>query len=231
MNHLPRLSAVLFDLDGTLLDTAPDMVAALNALRAEEDAPALPYEASRAQVSNGALGMLRFAFGDLPEERRGRLHQRYLALYAARLTTGTRLFPGMDAVIGWLEAARVPWGVVTNKPAHLTDPLLATLGLRKRCACVVSGDTTAERKPHPLPLLHGLGMIPAEPGRAVYVGDAARDIAAGRAAGMRTVAALYGYIPPEEVPERWGADHHVAAPADLPALLTRLNVETDSPCP
>ncbi len=223
MNAPRRLSAVLFDLDGTLLDTAPDMVAALDALRAEEAAGPLPYAAARAQVSNGALGLLRFAFGELPETSRSRLHQRYLELYAARLAVHTQLFPGMDAVIGWLEAATIPWGVVTNKPAALTEPLLATLGLRARCACVVSGDTTAERKPHPLPLQHALDAIASDAARSVYVGDAARDIAAGRAAGMHTIAALYGYIPPGEVPQQWGADYHVSDPAALVPLLAQLD--------
>lgn len=223
MNAARRLGAVLFDLDGTLLDTAPDMVAALDALRAEEAAGPLPYAAARAQVSNGALGLLRFAFGELPETSRSRLHRRYLELYAAQLAVHTRLFPGMDAVIGWLERATIPWGVVTNKPAALTEPLLETLGLRTRCACVVSGDTTAERKPHPLPLQHALGVIAADAARAVYVGDAARDIAAGRAAGMHTIAALYGYIPPGEAPEQWGADYHVSDPGALVPVLAQLD--------
>jgi N-acetyl-D-muramate 6-phosphate phosphatase len=213
------LSAVLFDLDGTLLDTAPDMVAALNRLRREEAAPEVPYPLARAYVSNGVLGLVRLAFGDLPDAERNRLQQRFLAIYAARLAAETCLFPGMERVLAAIEAAAVPWGVVTNKPGHLTEPLLRALALHQRCACIVSGDTTPERKPHPQPVRHALAALGAAPAAALYVGDAARDIAAGRAAGTRTVAALYGYIPPQENPVDWGADHHIDAPADLLALL------------
>lgn len=214
-----RTSAVLFDLDGTLLDTAPDMVAALNQLRLEERREALPYQTARAFVSNGAPGLLGLAFADAAAAQLERLHARFLELYAARLTHSTVLFPGMAVVLGRLEAAAIPWGVVTNKPARLTEPLLEGLRLRSRCACVVSGDTLSERKPHPRPLLHALTQIPAPVPGAVYVGDAERDIVAGRAAGLRTVAATYGYIPPGEDPAAWGADYRISQPCDLLELL------------
>jgi phosphoglycolate phosphatase len=214
-----RTAAVLFDLDGTLLDTAPDMVPALNELRVEEGREPLHYHEARAYVSNGASGLLGLAFADVGDAQRQRLHQRYLQLYAARLAQDTILFPGMDAVLEQLEQAAIPWGVVTNKPARLTEPLLDQLGLRARCACVVSGDTLAERKPHPGPLLHALSVIAAEAKDAIYVGDAQRDIAAGRAAGMRTVAAVYGYIPPGQNPADWGAQHQIACPDDLLELI------------
>ncbi len=213
------LSAVLFDLDGTLLDTAPDMVAALNELRREESATAIPFEVARNHVSNGVLGLIRLAFGELPDGERGRLQLRFIDIYAQRLARETRLFAGMDRVLAMIEAAGVPWGVVTNKPGRLTEPLLATLALRSRCATVVSGDTTPERKPHPQPLRHALAEIGADARAAVYVGDAERDVTAARAAGMRTVAALYGYIPPGEEPHAWGADHHIGAPEELLAIL------------
>jgi phosphoglycolate phosphatase len=211
---------VLFDLDGTLLDTAPDMIAALHRLQAEHRRPVVPYDEARPWVSHGALGMLGVGFGELPEAERTRLHQRYLDLYADDLAGASRLFAGMEDVLLRLERRRVPWGVVTNKPARLTEPLLKALGLRGRCACVVSGDTVGRRKPFPDPLLHALGLIAADAATAVYVGDAARDIAAGRAAGMLTVAALYGYIPPGDDPDGWGADHQVRSPADLVPLLS-----------
>lgn len=219
MNDGARPGAVLFDLDGTLLDTAPDMVAALHKLQAEERQPLVPYDSARPFVSNGALGMLSVGFGDLAEAERLRLHRRYLDIYSGQLAVASRLFAGMDDVLTQLEETGVPWGVVTNKPARLTEPLLAELGLRSRCACVVSGDTVARRKPHPEPLLHALQQIPAKPAGSVYVGDAQRDIVAGRAAGMLTVAALYGYIPPREDPDTWGADHQVRSPADLLEFL------------
>jgi phosphoglycolate phosphatase len=212
--------AVLFDLDGTLLDTAPDMVAALRNLQAEEGRAPVPFATARAWVSNGTNGMLRVGFGTLDEPVRARLHARFLDIYAECLAVDTRLFAGMDEVLAVLEDARVPWGVVTNKPARLTEPLLEALGLRARCACVVSGDTTPHRKPRPEPVLHALAAIPATPAAAVYVGDAERDIAAGRGAGTRTVAALYGYIPPGDDPDTWGSDHRIAAPSELLGILS-----------
>jgi phosphoglycolate phosphatase len=211
--------AVLFDLDGTLLDTAPDMVGTLNQLRSEERREELHYDQARAYVSNGVLGLLGVAFADVTDEDRQRLHRRFLEIYAGRLAAGTTLFPGMPAVLVHLEAAQIAWGVVTNKPARLTEPLLDQLGLLARCACVVSGDTMPRRKPHPQPLLHALSIVGASPGQAIYVGDAERDIAAGRAAGMRTVAAVYGYIPPGENPSAWGADHQITSPGDLLTVL------------
>lgn len=219
MTSPARPSAVLFDLDGTLLDTAPDMVATLDDVLAEQSRAPLPYEQARAHVSHGVLGLLQLAFGPLPERDREPLRQRFVEIYSGRLTVGTRLFGGMDAVLAAIESRGVPWGVVTNKPAALTEPILERLALRSRCACVVSGDTTPERKPHPAPLLHALELIPAVAADAYYVGDAARDIAAGRAAGMRTVAALYGYIPPEEDATSWAADHDIGRPLDLIPIL------------
>jgi phosphoglycolate phosphatase len=216
---MQRPGAVLFDLDGTLLDTAPDMVAALQALQAEEGRAPVPFAAARPFVSNGTTGMLRIGFGVLADVERERLYARFLEVYAGRLAVETRLFDGMREVLAALEDAGVPWGVVTNKPAHLTEPLLAALGLLRRCACVVSGDTTPHRKPRPEPVLHALAAIPAPAAAAIYVGDAERDIAAGRAAGTRTVAALYGYIPPGDDPAAWGPDHRIAAPSELLSLL------------
>lgn len=219
MTRAARPSAVLFDLDGTLLDTAPDMVPALNELLAEESRAPLAYVGARSQVSNGVPGLLRLAFGALAEEPHERLRTRYLQLYGRRLAEETRLFAGMAQVLQWLEARQIPWGVVTNKPAALTEPLLEQLDLHARCACVVSGDTVARRKPDPLPLVHALDIIGVPPSTAIYVGDAARDITAGRAAGMRTVAALYGYIPAGEDPQAWGADHDIRHPLELLELL------------
>lgn len=211
--------ALLFDLDGTLLDTAPDMVACLHELQDEEQQAPLPYLQARAHVSHGSLGLLRVAFGELADAERERLQRRFLAMYASRLMVKTALFEGMTEVLAAVERARIPWGIVTNKPGYLTEPLLQQLNLRSRCACVVSGDTIAQRKPHPQPLLHAVSLIPALAKRAIYVGDAERDIVAGKAAGMRTVAALYGYIPANEDPAGWGADHHISDPAGLFDIL------------
>ncbi|HHQ15195.1 MAG TPA: phosphoglycolate phosphatase [Chromatiales bacterium] len=223
-----RPGAVFFDLDGTLLDTAPDMVGALDQLRAEHGIPALDYEFARDHVSHGALGLLKIGFPDFDDERRDSLRERYLQLYADRLSTETTAFPGMEQVLDTLDEQRVPWGVVTNKPGWLTEPLLTALGLATRCACIVSGDTLEKRKPHPAPLLHAAALTKTDPATAVYVGDAKRDIEAGNAAGMTTVAALYGYVAAADAPAAWGADHTVEQPQELIGLfeLARPNETT-----
>lgn len=209
------LKAVLFDLDGTLLDTAPDMIAALNALRAEHELAPADYAAARSQVSNGAAGLLKLGFEHLDDGEREALRAPYLDRYAANLAVGTSPFPGMLDVLDALDAASLPWGVVTNKPAFLTEPLLDALGLTARCAVTISGDTLARRKPHPEPLLHAARSVGVSSTHTMYVGDAPRDIEAGRAAGMVTVAVTYGYHGPEEDPVDWGADHLVATPGQL----------------
>jgi len=211
--------AVLFDLDGTLLDTAPDMVAALNTICAEEGASEVDYESARAFVSNGAAGLLRLAFPRFDPVRDSALQQRYLDRYADRLAVETQLFPHLDTLLDLLEQATVPWGVVTNKPGYLTDPLMEALGLHRRSSCTVSGDTLAERKPHPRPILFALEQIAVDPARSIYIGDARRDIDSGRAAGTATVAVRYGYVEPGQDPSTWGADYVVDTPAALVGLL------------
>ena len=175
-------AALLLDLDGTLLDTAPDMGGALNRLRLEWGLDPLPHSTIRPVVSHGAMRLVKLGFPDAAGEHFEQLRLRFLDLYAQNLAEHTRPFPGIEPVLDELERRGVPWGVVTNKPAWLTDPLMAALGLDRRAGCVVSGDTVAERKPHPLPLLHAAGLVGVAPERCVYVGDAERDIQAGRAA-------------------------------------------------
>jgi 2-phosphoglycolate phosphatase len=221
MNRMHHLSAVLFDLDGTLLDTAPDMIAVLDQLMIEESREPLDYEYGRAHVSNGSLGLVDIAFGKLDEAHRLSLRDRYLDLYEQHLATRTTPFEGMDTVLEHLEQKNIPWGVVTNKPGYLTEPLLESLELLSRCACVVSGDTLPERKPHPRPLLYAADLIGIEPSQAIYVGDANRDIEAGRAAGMTTVAATYGFIMPDDDPTNWHADHYIDAPMELLSLVNQ----------
>jgi len=207
--------AVLFDLDGTLLDTAPDMLGALNELLAEHNSAPVPWAAGRAQVSNGSSGLLKLAFPEAGERRRSELQQRFLALYAARLAEQTALFEGMAEVLEQLEYRTIAWGVVTNKPGWLTEPLLAALSLKHRAGCIVSGDTLPLKKPHPAPLLHATGLLQVAAERAIYVGDAPRDIEAGRAAGMPTVLARYGYLSAAELAADLGADHVIEQPTDL----------------
>ncbi len=210
------IETVFFDLDGTLADTAPDIARALNRLLAEEDRPPLPHARIRAEVSRGSTALLALAFGGDPEEAIfQRRRRRFLDLYALDLCVETRLFPGMDTVLERLDAEGLPWGIVTNKPAWLTDPLVEHLGLLGRAAAVVSGDTTGERKPHPEPLLHAARAARVPPEAGLYVGDDPRDIQAGHAAGMTTLGALYGYIHPDQDPSLWGAHGLIRAPREV----------------
>ena len=214
------VAGVLFDLDGTLVDTAPDLVAVLNRLLAEHDEAPMAYAIARNEASNGALGLIRLGFGaSLAVERRESLRARFLEIYEGNLYTNSHIFIDIYAIIKDILDIR-PWGVVTNKPHALTMPLLEQLGLAKLAACIVSGDSVEQRKPHPAPLLHAAERLGLDPAECVYVGDAARDIEAGRAAGMRTVAALWGYIRPGEDPTRWAADACVQHPRQLAGILT-----------
>lgn len=209
-------SAVLFDLDGTLLDTAPDLARALNAVRADDGLGPLPYADIRAQVSNGsyALTRLGFDYDDSSAEFEAR-RQALLHAYHEHIALESRLFDGMQAVLEALERKCLPWGIVTNKPAWLTTPLVAATELDRRAQCVISGDTTTHAKPHPAPLLAAADALALPPGDCLYVGDAARDIAAARAADMPVLVALYGYIPTAEDPHDWGGDGFIAEPRDL----------------
>ena len=210
------LKLVLFDLDGTLLDTAPDMGAALNVLRAEHKLPPLLQDRIRPHVSQGAPALLKLGFGiELQDARFAEMRARYLAIYQERLAMETRPFHGIEPVLEKLGQMGLPWGIVTNKPGWLTDPLLEALKLKTRAACVVSGDTIARRKPHPDPLLHAAMLCGVEASASVYVGDAKRDVEAAHAAGMLAVVAMYGYLGEEERPDNWKADHMIMHPSDL----------------
>ena len=208
-------AAVLFDLDGTLLDTAPDMAAAINALRVEQGLEPLPFATVRPFVSHGANALVRLAFPEVPEPEFGVLRERFLAIYRECLAAETTLFAGMEDLLGALEGARVPWGIVTNKPTWLTEPLLEALELRARIGSLVCGDTFPERKPHPRPLLHAASELGIAPQSCVYVGDAERDIVAARAAGMFSLVARFGYIGPADDIHAWSADGHIDSPLDV----------------
>ena len=216
-----RCTAVLFDLDGTLVDTAPDMVAVLQDMQRAHDVAPVAYEAGRAYVSNGALGLLSLGFPELEHAVGSDLHREYLERYALRVCESSRLFPGLEGLLDILESASLPWGVVTNKPAHLTDPLLESLALAARSACTVSGDTLPQRKPHPAPLLHACDIAGLLPQNTVYIGDASRDIEAGHNAGMATIAAAYGYVTPDDDPLSWGADVVATDTAELTQILLK----------
>ncbi|MFM1887506.1 MAG: hypothetical protein RL026_2663 [Pseudomonadota bacterium] len=215
MSGARRPAAVLFDLDGTLLDTAPDMIRELNALRIQEGMPPLAYDLARTQVSHGSTGLLTLAFPGVEGDAFEALRARFLAAYAADIARETRLFEGCEAVLETLEQGAIPWGIVTNKPDWLTTPLLQALQLTTRSACVVSGDTLPQRKPHPAPLLHAATLIGAEPQHCLYVGDAERDVQSARAAGMTVLVARYGYLGPADRPADWAADGDIHHPLEL----------------
>lgn len=206
---------VLFDLDGTLLDTAPDMAEALNRLRESEGLERLPFERIRPLVSHGAPRLIRLAFGEPDAGRYESLRTRFLDFYAGALAVHTRLFDGFDGVLERVERAGMRWGIVTNKPGWLANPLLAQIGLAPRCGCVVAGDTLAERKPHPLPLLHAAGLLGLVPGECVYVGDAERDVQAARNAGMIPLVAGFGYLAAGEDPAAWLPEAIFSHPEEL----------------
>jgi 2-phosphoglycolate phosphatase len=205
MRSAGGVRAVLFDLDGTLLDTAPDMVAALNVLRQQEGLARLPYPQVRPLVSHGATALVRHAFPTADEAPFEALRRRFLDIYAGTLVLESRPYEGVLEALAYLDSRTIPWGIVTNKPERLTGPLLEHLKLRSRAGVIVCGDTVPERKPHPLPLLHAAKHLGVEPAVSVYVGDAERDVLAAQAAGMRAYVALYGYIPMDERPREWPA--------------------------
>ena len=210
------IKTVLFDLDGTLVDTAPDLAAVLNTLLEQHGKQRQPLDAIRPYVSHGSAGMLGFGFG-MSDKDPGfsALWKEFLDLYADDLCHQSRLFPGMGDVLDELEQRNLSWGVVTNKPGYLTRPLMDELDLTERCCCIVSGDTLAQRKPHPAPMFHAANQADAEPAQCVYVGDAPRDIEAGNRAGMQTLVALYGYLHADDKPAEWGAGDSIASPSGL----------------
>jgi len=213
-------AAVLFDLDGTLIDTAPDFIRCLNQLRQQHGMPALPAEQIRRSVSNGARAMIRVGFGLEPEyEGYPEKHTAFLDLYELGVAVETTLFPGMDVLLSSLESRGIPWGIVTNKPARFAVPLIEALGLAQRCAALICPDHVAERKPHPESLLLACRQIQVEPIKSVYVGDHERDIEAGRNAGMHTIAVRYGYIEEPETVDLWQADRIADTVSDLTKLL------------
>ena len=214
-NYSP-FEGVFFDLDGTLADTAPDLVAATNKLLTARNLAPKPYEFLRPYASAGARGLLEGAFGISPD------HPDFIALrdeffgnYEKALLVESKLFDQMDELLNYMDHAKLPWGIVTNKSERFTKPLVELMGLHTRSISTVSGDTTPHSKPHPEPILHAARVANINPTKSLYVGDDIRDVIAGKAAGMKTVAAAYGYCGCKEPPAAWGADYLINTPIEL----------------
>jgi phosphoglycolate phosphatase len=217
---VPPPRAVLFDLDGTLIDSAPDLAGAVNDMRASRGRPPVAYATLRAEVGSGARGMVRLGFGLGPDDDGfAALRAEFLACYDARKTRETSVFPAMRPVLAALDRSGVPWGIVTNKAGWLAEPLIAAIGGLHSAATLVCGDTMSRAKPHPDPLLEAARRMAVPPEHCLYVGDDLRDMQAGRAAGMRTVAAAWGYLGAEAAVTEWQADAVAADPAELSRLL------------
>ena len=217
-----HVKAVLFDLDGTLIDSAPDLGAAADKMRVDRGMPSLPLDAYRHMAGAGARGMLGIAFGMTPEsEGFAEMREEFFRNYEKCMTERTYAFEGVAQLIHSLQSAPLAWGVVTNKSMRFTDPLTQQMPLFASAAAVVSGDTTPHAKPHPAPLLEAARRMQIAPENCIYVGDDERDIQAGRAAGMKTVAACYGYLGAKADTSHWGADAQINSPFELLKLLGR----------
>lgn len=211
---------ILFDLDGTLLDTAPDLADALNTVLVENQRSPLPLDDIRPAVSHGGVALVRLGFNmERSNPAFEDLRERLLEVYRENISRRTQPFPGISELLDNIEQRGLNWGIVTNKPGWLTEPLLQDLDLFNRAACVVSGDTLDERKPHPAPMLHASRLANSRPEQCVYIGDAQRDIEAGNNAGMQTLVALFGYLQEEDEPHTWNANSMIDQPQDLLAWM------------
>lgn len=216
MAKLENIRAVLFDLDGTLVDTAPDLGRALNLLRGRHGLLPLADAAIRSQASHGARGLLGLGFQLHPEDARfARMREEFLQLYAENICHHSRPFPGILDLLDELDRRGLAWGVVTNKPARFTEPLMSILDLAERAACIVSGDTCPQPKPHPAPMLAAAELCGATPAECVYLGDAERDIQAARAAAMPALVAAWGYLDASDDPHSWGAHAEISRPGEI----------------
>lgn len=220
LRPLEHTSAVLFDLDGTFADTAPDLAFALNETLQHFGGETLSLDAIRPAVSHGGAALIRLGFGMDPgqpgfEERR----QYLLDVYLQNICRHTRLFEGIAPVLDALEINNINWGIVTNKPSWLTDPLMAAMEMNQRTRCIISGDSCSRSKPHPEPILHACELLAVRPENTIYVGDAERDMQAGKAANTTTVCALFGYIQDHDTPQQWPVDFYIEQATDLLDLI------------
>lgn len=220
---MKKIEAVLFDLDGTLLDTAPDFYVVLNRVLAEANKPPVNYQLVRNTVSNGARALITAAFNLTDTNAQfADLLQKLLHYYSGHLAVKTVLFPGLDNFLKELENRDIAWGIVTNKPSQYTNPILEQLNLQQRCGVAICPDQVVHKKPHPEPIYKACTELGVDPQRAFYVGDHVRDIESGRAAGSKTVGALWGYIPADEDTHAWQADFYVDRSEQLASLFESL---------
>lgn len=217
-----NVEAVLFDLDGTLIDSAPDLGAAVDKMRVDRGLSSYPLEHYRHMAGAGARGMIGIAFGLTPEHPEFEaMKEEFFVNYENCMTERTRIFDGVVDMIAALRAKGLAWGVVTNKSSRFTDPLTSAMSLFSTAGAIVSGNTTPHAKPHPEPLFEAARRLSIDPGRCVYVGDDERDIVAGLAAGMGTIAATYGYLGQQTDISCWKADLHIDSPMDLLKFLNK----------
>lgn len=213
---MKKITTLLFDLDGTLLDTAPDLAKALNVVLENHQRQPLPFTKIRPYSSTGTRGLLGLGF-QIKETDPGyaNLREQFLAAYHEHLFDGTSIFPGIEKVLQHLDNFNIPWGVVTNKPENLAKQLLNRFNLAEHCGCVIGGDTLTKRKPDPEPLLHACELLNCDPAESIYIGDAERDIEAAKSANIPSVVALYGYIGENENPQKWNADYYIDHPEQI----------------
>ncbi|VAW88896.1 Similar to phosphoglycolate phosphatase, clustered with ubiquinone biosynthesis SAM-dependent O-methyltransferase [hydrothermal vent metagenome] len=217
------IHAVLFDLDGTLADTAQDLAFALNTLLQEQQRTPILFQEIRPHVSNGANALIKLGFGQqISIAELDTLRARFLNIYRNNLTTHTQLFPGIWEAITFLDENQIKWGIVTNKPQEFTEPLMMELELPSRAAVIVSGDTLKYKKPHPAPIVYACKKLDSHPSATVYIGDAHRDIEAGRRAGTKTLAALFGYLAADDDPTLWKADATINHASEIIPWLSNL---------
>lgn len=216
MKPLSSIQSVLFDLDGTLLDTAHDLGAALNDLLQWHGMPTLSQDKIRPWAGRGSRGLIQLGFNIHDQDPRfAALSQQFMDLYADHVCRATQLFTGMEQVLTFLENNHISWGIVTNKPQRFTTPLIQHLQLHHRTTCAISGDSLEKRKPHPDPILHACQILQSDPKHCIYIGDTEIDMIASKAAGTFSLVALYGYIPHTETPSSWQADGFIRQPLDI----------------
>lgn len=227
MSSPPQVRAVLFDLDGTLADTASDMADALNRLLAIHDKDALAYDIVRKHASKGSVAMINLGFGESLEEKKvQQLRDEFLQIYAEMLCNKTKLFADVPALLDFLDETNIPWGIVTNKPGWLTEPLTQQLNIAFRAICTISGDSLSKKKPSPNQLLHAANIIGVNSTECMYMGDDLRDVQAGKAAKMKTAVAAYGYIQEPQDPYSWDADVVFTKATELKNWLLTYNQPT-----